>query len=236
MIRTKCIFIITMVLVVFFCGCQLFNKPSEQPVEEVSPVVTDQKTVLLDQIEQRYENPEAHYQLGQLYYADGMFEKAEFEYKVALGFDPVHYKAQAAIVNVLLARNNEARSSRATEIYMNQAAVSEQASLRLGKAFQKEGLDEYALACYQQAQILAPESAVPFKQIGYYYLEKGDTVRAEENLRQSFQLDPYQSEVAEELGRIGVMVQIPQEPIKENFLKKLFKKKDPPEEELDNGA
>jgi len=47
------------------------------------------------------------------------------------------------------------------------------------------------------------------KQIGYYYLSKREQVRAEEYLRRSFQLDPYQAEVAGELGRLGIVVQIP---------------------------
>nr|MBC8379248.1 hypothetical protein [Planctomycetota bacterium] len=56
---------------------------------------------------------------------------------------------------------------------------------------------------------------------------KGDQVRAEENLRHSFQLDPYQPELAEELGRMGVMVQIPRKPAKSNnFLKNLLKKEE----------
>ena len=229
--RIKRVWIIAIALVLCFGGCQLFNKTSEKPYQEIPPAVDEQKTELLKQIEQKYENPKAHYQLGQLYQADGMFEKAEFEYRVAMGFDPVYYKAQAAIVNVLLEKDDKPRSSMAADMYMNQAGVSAEASYRLGKAFQNEGLDEHALACYLQAQGLTPNSAILFKQIGYYYLAKGDQVRAEENLRRSFQLDPYQSEVAGELGRMGVMVQIPQKPAKENFLKKLFKKDEISEEE-----
>ena len=65
----------------------------------------------------------------------------------------------------------------------------------------------------------------------FYRARKGDQVRAEENLRRSFQLDPYQSEVAEELGRMGVMVQIPRKPKSSNFITDLFKKDEIEEEE-----
>lgn len=92
---------------------------------------------------------------------------------------------------------------------MNQAGTSASASLRLGQAFQKELMDEYAVACYQQALALAPNSAAIHRQIGYYYLSKGDRVRAEEYLKRSFAIDPYQAEVAGVLGRLGVVVQIP---------------------------
>jgi len=229
--RIKYGWIIATALVFCFGGCQTSDKTSEKPDQIIPPTVDEQKTALLNQIEKRYESPEAHYQLGKLYYNDGMFDKSEFEYRVALGFEPVHYRAQAALVNVLKAKNEKNQSGVIANMYINQASVSAEALFRLGKAFQNEGLDEYALNCYQQAQSLAPDSAILYKQIGYYYLAKGDTVRAEENLRHSFQLDPYQTEVASELGRMGVMVQIPQKPAKENFLKKLFKKDEASQEQ-----
>ncbi|MBL7215507.1 MAG: hypothetical protein ISS71_07490 [Phycisphaerae bacterium] len=227
MVRTKRILVIVMTVVLCVSGCQWFNKSAQKPYEQISPMADEQKATLLKQIERKYENPEAHYQLGKLYHADGMYEKAEFEYRVAMGFDPVNYKSQAATVKVLLDKGEKASSKMAADIYMNQAGVSAESSLLLGKAFQKESLDDYALACYQQALGLAPNSAVLFRQIGYFYLGKGDRVRAEENLRHSFQLDPYQPEVAEELGRMGVMVQIPRKPAKsDNFLNKLLKKEE----------
>lgn len=223
----KTTILLTMVSALCLSGCQWFQKKGTKPYEEISPAAESQKTELLKKIERKYENPVAHYQLGKLYHADGLLKKAEFEYRVALGFDPVNYKAQAAIVKVLLDSGDRARSAMAADLYMNQAAVSAEASLLLGKAFQKELLDEYALTCFQQAQNLAPNSAVIFKQVGYYYLAKGDQVRAEENLRHSFQLDPYQPELAEELGRMGVMVQIPRKPAKsDNFLDRLLKREE----------
>lgn len=227
MVRTKWIIVITMTLGLCLSGCQWFNKSSQKPYEEITPTVDEQKAELLKQIDRKYESPQAHYELGKLYHADGMYEKAEFEYRVALGFEPVYYKAQAAIVKVLVDKGEKPRSQMAADIYLNQAAVSAEASLLLGKAMLKEGLDDYALACYQQAAMLAPNSAVVYRQIGYYYLAKNDEVRAEENLRHSFQLDPYQPEVAEELGRMGVMVQIPRKPAKsDSFLDKLLKKEE----------
>jgi len=232
MVKTKGI--ITIVIIVALCisGCQwckqtynnIFHKSEAQ---DIAPAMDGRKVELQKQIERKYENPEAHYQLGKLYHADGMYEKAEFEYRVALGFDPVHYRAQAAIVKALKDQGKTPAAQMAADLYMNQSAVSAEASLLLGKAFQREGLDEYALACYQKGSTLAPTSAVFSRQIGYYYLAKGDQVRAEENLRQSFQLDPYQPEVAETLGRMGVMVQIPRKPAKsDNFLQRLLNKEE----------
>jgi tetratricopeptide (TPR) repeat protein len=188
-------------------GC---NGMSGQKTKKDIPYSVDaEKQALLSQIERKYENPAAHYQLGKLYHADGLLDKAEWEYRVAIGFDPVLYSAQAAVVKVLKDMKNAEKSKMAAQMYIDQAAVSAEASLRLGRALQNEGLDDYALAAYQQAANLAPNSAVVFKQLGYFYQAKGDMVRAEENLRRSIQLDPYQPEVAGELGRMGVTIQIP---------------------------
>lgn len=183
------------------------DKRSTEDIETTG--AASEKAALLARIEQKYESPVAHYKLGKLYFADGLWNKAEWEFNVALGFDPIFYQAQAALVKTLIVSGNEQRSVFAAEMYMNQAATSAERSLLLGQAFQKETLDDHALACYQQALGLAPNSAALYRQIGYYYLSKGDKVRAEENLRRSFQLDPYQAEVAGELGRLGVIVQIP---------------------------
>ncbi len=229
---TRIVTILLLAAIVTLSGCQFFqdlgDKVTGKSKGEMTVAEESEKAALQKQIDKKFENPVAHYKLGALYHADGLYDKAEYEYRTALGFDPVYYKAQAAIVKVLQDRGEAPRSKMSADIYMTQAAVSAEASMLLGKGFQQQQLDEYALKCYQQAQTLAPNSAVLFKQIGYYYLAKGDQVRAEENLRRSFQLDPYQSEVAGELGRMGVMVQIPREPKKDkgNWLDRLWKKEE----------
>jgi tetratricopeptide (TPR) repeat protein len=196
-----------------FSGCNWFSNliDKDKPQQGLSYGVDADKQALLNQIERKYENPRAHYELGKLYHRDGLLDRAEWQYRVAIGFDPVLYPAQAAVVKVLKDMNNPEKSKMAAQMYTDQAAVSAEASMRLGRALQNEGLDDYALAAYQQAANLAPNSAVVFKQLGYYYMSKGDRVRAEENLRRSIQLDPYQPEVSGELGRMGVMVQIPRQ-------------------------
>lgn len=214
---SKLVFIL-IVTAVFLGGCQ-----NAQQKEEIKIVGADQhKVQLMQRIEKKYEDPAAHYELGKMYQADGLWQKAEFEFNVAMGYDPTHRKAEAALVKTLLDSGSQARATLMAENFMNQASYSASASLLLGRAFQKELLDDYALACYHQALGLAPNSAGLNKQVGYYYLAKGDNVRAEEYLRRSFQLNPNQPEVAGQLGRLGIMVQVPKK--KESGLKidKLF--------------
>lgn len=188
-------------------GCKSRDATGTDKVRTVP--AEQRKADLLKTIDRKFENPQAHYELGQVYQSERQWIKAEYHYNVALSFDPAHSEAQAAMVKVFIESGDTAKSKTYADIYMNQAAGSATISFRLGLAFQKQLLDEYAFDSYMQALHLAPSSAKIHKQLGYYYLTKNDKVRAEEYLKRSFQLDPVQPEVAGELGRLGVEVRIP---------------------------
>ena len=160
-------------------------------------------------LEKRYENPQAHYELGKIYHREGNLLRAEFHYNVAMGFDPAMRVAQAALVRAYQDGRNAEKARTAAQMYIQQASVSADASMALGRAFQREGLDEYALQAYTQAQNIDPNDPLIPKQLGYFHLRKGDRVRAESFLRRSFELNPDQPDVASELGRMGVQVQVP---------------------------
>ena len=204
-----------LVCTLLFGGCSLFlfskdQKAKASKVDEVELTPTEKKkAVLLKQIDRKFENPDAHFELGQLYQADGLWSQAEHQYSITLSFAPVHREAQAARVKVLLENDDTAKAELLADEYMGQASVSAAGSLRLALAFQRQHLDEYALACYQQALRLAPNSAKINRQIGYYYLSKNDKERARDYLTRSFQLNSNQPEVAGELGRLGVEIKRP---------------------------
>jgi tetratricopeptide (TPR) repeat protein len=181
----------------------------------------EQKASLLKKIDRNYENPEAHFQLGQLYQAERRWDEAEHHYNVCLSFDPVHWPAQAAKVKAQREGGDADKAGMTAEVYINQVAGSAERSLELGLAFQDQQMDDYALLCYQQALQLAPKSAKIHRQIGYYYLKNNDKVRAKEYLSRSFQIDPFQPDVAYELGRMGVTIGSP--PSTQENAKKLDK-------------
>ncbi len=219
--RTKFIFPILLILILLLSGCEtvsksvssigkIFNKNQQAKEPKDMPTQVERsKAALLKQIDRKYENPKAHFKLGQLYQADSLWSKAENCYRICLNFDPVHGGAQAARIKVLQLSGDAKKAELLTDIYMEQAGVSAAGSLKLAIAFQKEGLDDSALACYNQASRLAPNSAKIHRQIGYYYLSKNELVQAQDYLHRSFQLNPNQPEVAGELGRLGVAVRIP---------------------------
>ncbi len=202
-----------LVCTLLFGGCGSLSrskKATEPRVGGVAKMPAEEKKArLLKAIDRKFENPDAHFELGQLYQADGLWAKAEDCYKTTLNFDPAHRKAQAARVKVLLDSGDTTMAELLAGEYMNQASITASGSLRLGLAFQKQQLDDYALVCYQQALRLAPNSAKVNRQIGYYYLSKNRKELAREYLTRSFQLNPNQPEVSGELGRLGVLIKIP---------------------------
>jgi len=208
------IFIAMTIVSITVLGCNGKNK-KENAISEISISTAERSKIeLRNKIERKYTDADAHYELGKLYQA---------EYHIASSFDPAHWRAEAAKVKMLLQKGDVPRSKLSAEQAMNRSSISAESSLLLGMAFQKEFLDEYAVLCYHQALVLAPNSAGLQKQIGYYYLSKNDMVRAEGYLRRSFQIDPYQPEVAGELGRMGIIVKMPRKTVKNtNALDKLL--------------
>jgi tetratricopeptide (TPR) repeat protein len=197
--------IIFIMCIFFLAGCSNGNK---KPQEVGLTAAEQQKAALLRQVERNYKDPDSHYQLGKLYQADALWTQAEHEFTVALGFDPVHRKSQAARVKTLAQSGDIENSKLSADFYINQASATAMGSLELAMAFQKEELDEYAFTCYQQALSLAPNSAKVNRQIGYYYLSKSDQDRGKDYLVRSFQLNQNQPEVAGTLGRLGIAVQV----------------------------
>ena len=203
------ILLLNCALLFVLVGCESQEMKAAEAERIRKLPVEARKANLQQSLESRFENPVAHFELAQLYHAEGLWSKAEYHYNIALSFDPSNADAQVAMVKLFLDSGDTAKSKICADTYVNQAGNSDIQSLRLAMAFQKQQLDEYALACFQQALNLAPSSALINKQVGYYYLDKNDKDQAKEYLVRSFQLDRSQPEVAGELGRLGVEVRIP---------------------------
>jgi Flp pilus assembly protein TadD len=178
------------------------------------------KAELLRELDKKWENPDAHYQLGQIYQNEGDWSKAEWHYNIAIGFNPAQRDAQAALVKLQFDKGDRAKGEWAANNYMTQAASSPEQTLALGAAFEKQGLDNYAIKCYQDALKLAPNSPAVNRQLGYYYLAKNDKEQAKNYFIRSFQLNSNQPDVANELGKLGVVVRIPQAPSSPESLSK----------------
>jgi tetratricopeptide (TPR) repeat protein len=161
------------------------------------------------QLKLKFENPVAHYQLGQIYQQQGDWNKAASEYDLAVKFDPVFWDAEAGMIKVLRLAGEEQKSTDTMKLYLKSASGFPEDSLALGSAFERQNLDDCALAAYEQALKMQPKSAAINKKIGHYYLNRNNKDMAKTYFRRSFELDPYQPDVGGELGKMGIIVKVP---------------------------
>ncbi len=202
------------IFVAAFCamiaGCR---NNSVVRVDQQARVATDIRIIELQkQLDTKWENPRAHYEIGQLYHAQGDYSKAEWHYNLALGFNPAYRDVQAAIVKLQLDKGDKSKADWIANSYMAQVVSTPEQILALGSAFEKQGLDGYAFKCYTDALRATPDSPAVNKALGYYYLQRSKKDQAKEYFIRSFQINPNQADVAGELGRLGVVVRIPQPP------------------------
>ncbi|UCG47665.1 MAG: hypothetical protein JSU94_19545 [Phycisphaerales bacterium] len=207
--------LVFLMFLVVFVGCNGVRTDTAGDGQDVTVAPAQRKADLQDELDRRFENPDAHFELGRLYHGEGLWERAGYHYGVALSFRPSHRRAQAAMVKVLLDSGDASGAQSRVQSYMKQAGGYTDGLLALGKAFSEQQLDTYALSCFQQALSLSPDSAEVNKEVGYYYLSRKNTDAAKQYLSRSFQLDPTQADVALELGRLGIQVRIPRPPVED---------------------
>jgi len=186
------------------------TEPAPPLVKPIDTTASDKNEAQLQaQLSDKFEDPEAHYELARVYHKSQNWNKAEYHYRVALGFNPANRAAEAGYVKMLADSGDRTKSDEFAGSYIRQAGISVKETLRLGWEFEQLGMDEYALRCYKQAIAAAPDSDAANRQLGFYYVNKGDSANAKQYLQRSFELNPRQPDVAGALGRLGVVVQTP---------------------------
>jgi len=193
------IFRITLILALFVAaGCG--------PKNVVGP---DTEQTLLAQIDQKFENPDAHYKLAKLYHVQQQWIKAEYEYNIAIGFAPANKWPEAGLVRLYEDWGRPEKAQTAMDKAL-QTCGTDEGFVMLAKALGNEGLHKRAQECYEYAIKVAKNKGGIYREMGYYYLTVGDKVRAEDAFRKSLELRPYQPDVSAELGRMGVKVVAPE--------------------------
>ena len=187
-------------------GCYQPNpRVDRQQIESMA----NPEAYLLSLLDQRYINPDVHCELGRYYHSQHQDTKALHHYQTALGFDPAHRPTQAAMIKLYLDQGKMSQAQELMQRYQRQIGSSPQQLVELGDALEGEGLDNYALSCYQQALKLGPDLAPTNKYLGLYYLKHNDLDQAKQYLKRSFDINPNQPDVAKHLGELGVTVQVP---------------------------
>jgi tetratricopeptide (TPR) repeat protein len=179
-------------------------------MNQIGTVPADENEArLLAELDRKFENPQAHYELARLYHKSQNWSKAERQYNYAIMFQPGNKAAQAGLVKMYLDRGDTAQGEQFANSYLRQAGGSTTETLRLAAEFQKLGMDDFAFRGLQQALAAAPNSFEANRDMGLYYLGTNDVVKAKQYLERSFDINPRQPDVAGALGRLGVVVEVP---------------------------
>jgi Flp pilus assembly protein TadD len=187
-------------------GCALQSPDVDRTYVDTIP---DKESYLLSKLDQRFENPEVHCELGRYYQSEGKWDKAEYHFKTALGFDPAHRETQAAYVKMLKDKGDRTAADQAIQRYQRQLATDSEQMVYLAVALADEHLDSYAVSCFERALQIDPTSWDANKQIGMFYMNHDERDKAKDYLSKSFKLNPNQPVVANALGLLGVVVEVP---------------------------
>ena len=106
----KCILLLCCVSLFLLVGCESQEMKAAK-AERARKLPTEARKANLQQsLDSRFENPVAHYELAQIYHAEGLWSKAEYHYNIALSFDPANADAQVAMVKLFLDSGDTAKS------------------------------------------------------------------------------------------------------------------------------
>ena len=194
-------------------GC---NQPMPLVSTTNMSVVPDKESYLQQRLESDFANADLHCELGRHYQSEGLWGQAGYHIRTALGLDPAHRQSQAANIKSHVATGDEAAADRLCAKYQRQLLASPVEMVKFAKALGDEGLDAFALRSFDQAVLLAPQSAEAHRQLGYFYLVRRDLEQAKAYFTKSFGYDPAQADVAGELGKMGVVVEAPVDPALES--------------------
>ena len=110
---------VSLVCVLLLVGCN--GRNAESPKGDIGVASsTDKKSRLINELDRKFENPDVHFELGQLYRGEGLWTQAQYHYETTLRFDPANRAAQAALVRVLIDSGEKAEANALARRYIEQ--------------------------------------------------------------------------------------------------------------------
>jgi len=159
-----------------------------------------------------FENPASHYWLAKCYAALNETTKAEWEYALAVRFDPVNDLFQMSYIKFLNDNGKEKESLRATKVFLEHKEGAMRDFLRLGDTFIAEKMDKQGLMAYFAAAKVEPKNVTPLLTVADYFASKGDKEKESEYRVKAFKINPYYPGLAKWLGEHGLRVDVPEPP------------------------
>jgi len=166
--------------------------------------------LLQESLNADYENSASHYWLGQCFEARQEMEKAIYEYRLAVRFNPAMNLAQMTLIMALEDVGKHAESLEAASVYLSHKKGAARDCINLAEIFSKHGLPAHTILAYEQAQKVEPNNAKPSMALAEYCFLLNNKDRAIKALIKAFEIDPVYPGLAKQLGELGLRVTIPE--------------------------
>jgi len=199
---------ITVVSAILFTGCgptsiSLNNDAvAHLEVNEVS----EAESLLQQSLNLNFENPQTHLYLGQCFKQQGRYEKAIYEYRLAVKFRPSFLPAQMALIKTLSEDGQPVASTVQAKNFLEFKTDSVDSLIEIGNTFAEQKLHEQALIAYKQAHNINPNSAAGTVALGDYYFSIGQNEAGLQCYKDAFVIDPIFPGLSRKLGEQGMKV------------------------------
>ena len=170
----------------------------------------DAQEVLLKSFEADHDNPTGHYLMGHCYEADGLIERALYEYRLAVRFDPSGRDYQLALITALERNGRSAEADEALHIFLKYRQGPVRHFLDIAKEFQQRDMMRLRFMTLEYAAKVHPEEPRILIEMADYYFGKGEEMVGIDHLVQAFKLDPTYPGLSRQLGEHGMRVEIPE--------------------------
>ncbi|MDA0974101.1 MAG: tetratricopeptide repeat protein [Bacteroidetes bacterium] len=120
--------------------------------------------------------PEAHHEIGLLYYLDGQIGLAKFAFEKALVLDDQYIPSMLQLAEIYLVLENYDRALNEVNRVLKVDEQTSQAYFLKGLIYRDQDNAELAKSSFQTATELDPEGVEAFNLLGMQYAEEGDTL------------------------------------------------------------
>ncbi|MBN1846065.1 MAG: tetratricopeptide repeat protein [Sedimentisphaerales bacterium] len=166
--------------------------------------------LLASSLDADYENCASHYWLGRCHEIKNDPDKAVYEYRLAVRFDPALDVAQRSLIQILHRTGQIDPSVQAARVYLRNKTTLASEFIRMAEEFSAEGMDPQAVLAYQRAQQVEPRNPIPSIALADYYRAKGSKDREIDSLTNALMIDPLYPGLARRLGELGQRIDLPE--------------------------
>jgi len=212
---TKLTFAITITTSMFLtigCGPTALNLNKQACVHLDANEVPQAQLLLNQSLDLNFEKPQTHLYMGQCFKQQGRYEKAIYEYRLAVKYRPSYTSAQIELIKTLDEDGQKVASKVQAMNFLEFKAGPVEGILEIANTFASARLHDQAIIAFRQAQKQAgkqyPPKADATVALGDYYYTIGQNEAGLQCYREAFAIDPVFPGIGRKLGQQGLKIHL----------------------------